>query len=258
MPRITAHEAQQIISEEQRRLNNGRHLPPTLNRIRVLMQEEAVFICNVGPWPRLIETASLRSFFVPAYDQAKDTEKLGYVKSAPIPAVFRTAYIANEDNFGYYDDDGRQVAQEAIGIGFGLHPRNSIAQEGFFVPEGKVPTVEEISNARLALSNYLNELIEEARDAFDKGPAERKNVIADRHLLAARVRGVDERWVHHQHTQESVRCSMCGKYNPTGVAKCACGSILDVELYKKLAAQQKQLLEEAELEDATAPLRPKR
>lgn len=253
MPAITAQEAQRIIREEQRQLNNGRHLPPTLGRIRRLIETESVYICNVGPWPRLIETGSLKSFLVPAYDPKLDPEGLGYVRSQPIPGVFQQAYIANEDNYGYYQDDGRQVALEAIGIGFGMNPANSIVKEGFFVPEGTEPTAAEVRAAKEALSKYFDELIEEARDAYDKGPAERKAVIGERHILAARVKGLDERWVHHQHTQESVRCEMCGKYNPAGVAKCQCGSILDAELYRKLMRQQKEMLEEQELEEATRP-----
>ena len=256
---VTAQEAAEALRTEKQagsqRLGYHMHLPPTLARVRRLMREENVFICNVGPWPRLIESATLKSFFVPAYDPKQDTEKLRYVKSAPIPGIFRHAYIANEDSFGYYEDDGKQIALEAIGIGFGLHPMNSIVREGFFVPERDEPTSQERGAARAALSDYIDSLIEEARDAYDKGPEERKAVIGDRHLLAARLRGIDERWVHHQHTQESVRCSMCGKYNPAGVAKCQCGSILDVELYRKLMKQQKQMLDLAEMDDLTRPVK---
>lgn len=254
---VTAEEAAVAIRQEKqagsRRLGFNMHLPPTLARVRRLQAEEVVFICNVGPWARLIESATLKSFLVGAYDPAKDPRKLGYVKSNPIPGIFRHAYIASEDSFGYFEDDGKQIAQEAIGIGFGLHPMNSIVREGFFVPENDDPTPDEVMKARGALSNYIDELIGEARDAYDKGPEERKAVIGDRHLLAARTRGIDEKWVHHQHTQESIRCSMCGKYNPAGVAKCQCGSILDVELYRKLMKQQKDMMELAELDEATKP-----
>ena len=48
---------------------------------------------------------------------------------------------------------------------------------------------------------------------------------------------------------------MCGKYNPAGVAKCQCGSILDVELYRKLMKQQKQMLDLAEMDDLTRPVK---
>ena len=243
MAQISAAEAQQIIAQEQRQLNQTFKLPKTLDRIRVMMEKEVTFIANVGPWPRMLETGSLKNYFIQAYDPKKDPEKKGYVKGPNIPLIVRQAYVANADNMGYFEDDGMQVAQEGIGIGFGLHPMNSITREGFFVPAGPEPAAEEVERARRALNAYLDELIAEARDAYDKGPEERKAVIQDRHLYAGRAKGIDEPWLHHKHTQESVKCEMCGKYNPAGIAKCACGTIIDFDLYQKIEAKQKAMLE---------------
>jgi len=245
MARITAAEAAQIIHEEQRQLNNGRALPPTLNRIRVMMETETFSICNVGPWPYFVERGPL-SVFIPAYDKANDPKKLGYAMSAPMPEVRREAKIISENEFGYFEDDGRMVANDLIGVGFGMAPQNSLVQYGVFVPAGREATAAEVQAAREKLSLYVDRLIEEARDAYDKGPEERKNVITDRHLLAARTRGINEKWVHHQHTQESVQCQMCGSFNPAGIAMCKCGSIIDPELYRKLKAQQDAMKEELE------------
>ncbi len=252
MARITAQEAHQIIAEEQRQLNNGRSLPLTLDRIRLLMKEESFPICNVGPWSHRCERGCL-SVVIPAYDPKNDPEKLGYAKSEPMPSIRREAKIVSETEFGWVEDDGHFVARDLIGIGFGLAPQNSLVQYGVFVPAGRDATLEEIAAAKLELSRYYDRLIEEARDAYDKGPEERKNVISDRHLLAARVRGLDEKWVHHQHTQESVKCEMCGKFNPAGVAKCQCGTILDFDLYQRLQAKQDRMLEEATRPHAVQP-----
>ena len=252
MPSITAAEAEQIIAEEQRQLNAGRMLPPTLARIQRLQAEEVFSICNVGPWDYRLERASLM-VYVPAYDATKDHKKLGYAASDPMPDVRREARIINEDEFGYFEDDGRKVARDLIGIGFGLPSRNALTQYGVFVPAGKLPTKEEIENARHLLSECIDRLIAEARDAYDKGPAERAAVITERHLWAARQRGLSEAWVHHQHTQQSQQCEMCGKFNPSGIAKCACGNIVDFDLYKRLQARQKQQLDELDLEEQTKP-----
>jgi hypothetical protein len=100
-----------------------------------------------------------------------------------------------------------------------------------FVPADKTPTKDEIALAKQKLGAYYDRLIAEARDAYDKGPDERKSVINERHLLAARVRGIDERWVHHNHSEEAVRCVNCGKFNPSGIAQCPCGEVLDEALY---------------------------
>jgi len=247
MARISAAEAAQIIREEQRNLNAA-VMPPTLNRIRLLMKDETFAICNVGPWEYPLERAALH-IRVPAYDPAADPQKKGYATSEPLPCIFREAKLTGGGGevpleYGWIEDDGRQVALDMIGVGFGLAPQNALVQYGVFVPEGATATKQEIAEAQRLLSVYYDRLIAEARDAYDKGPEERKAVISDRHLLAARTRGLDEKWVHHQHTQESVRCEMCGKYNPAGIAKCSCGSIIDFDLYRKLQAQQDQMLEE--------------
>ena len=172
---------------------------------------------------------------------------------ADFDLVVRNAKIVNEDEFGYFEDDGRQVALDLIGVGFGLPGRNALIQYGVFVPAGKEPTKEEIAEAKRQLGECIDRLIVEAREAYDKGPAERSAVISDRHLWAARQRGVNEAWVHHQHTQESSQCEMCGKFNPSGIAKCQCGNIIDIELYKRLMARQKEQIDELEMETATAP-----
>ena len=244
MPTVTAAEAAQMLAAEQRAMNASRTLPPTLARIRLLMKEESFPICNVGPWSYRPERASL-TVFIPAYDKQADPQHKGYAESAPMPVIFRQAKIVDENEFGWIEDDGRAVAQDLCGVGFGMHPNNSLFQYGVFIPAGSEPTAEEVAEARRKLDLCYDRLIEDARDAYDKGPAERKAVISDRHLLAARVRGLNEPWVHHQHSERSVQCEMCGKFNPAGVAKCACGTILDFDLYQRIQARQDRLLEEA-------------
>lgn len=249
MARLTAEEAGRIVAEDQRRLNNSRRLPVTLDRIRVLMQEEAFPICNVGPWPHAIRRGCI-AVDIPAYDPRLD-DKLGYAESALQPSVCRMAKIIDENEFGWFEDDGHMVALDLIGVGFGLHKHNSLVQYGVFVPKGKRPTKEEVAAARLELSQYRDRLIQEARDAYDKGPAERAATIGERHLWAARSVGLNEKWVHGQHTQESVQCASCGRFNAAGVAKCQCGTILDFDLHFKIETEQRRRL--AEYEEKNAP-----
>jgi hypothetical protein len=252
MARITAEEAGRIVMEEQRKLNNSRRLPVTLDRIRVLMQEEAFPICNVGPWTHQIRRGPI-SFDIPGYDPALDDKNLGYAESALQPSVHRMAKIIDEHEFGWFEDDGHYVARDLIGVGFGLHPHNSLVQYGVFVPEGKHATATEIAAAKGQLSAYRDRLIQEARDAYDKGPAERAATIGERHLWAARSVGLNEKWVHGQHTQESVQCASCGRFNAAGVAKCQCGMILDFDLHFKIETEQRRRLAEYELDQQTKP-----
>ena len=256
MARITADEAAQIIRQEQRQMNAA-VLPPTLARIRTMQKEETFSICNVGPWPYRLERAALH-IVIPGYDPKMDPDKRGYAASDPLPCIFREAKLTGGGGEGpleysWIDDDGRQVALDMIGVGFGLAPQNALIQYGVFVPAGKEPTKQEIAAAHKELIGYQDRLIAEARQAFDKSREELGRLMeADRdgrHLWAARQRGVDEAWVHHQHTQESVRCDMCGKYNPSGIAKCQCGQILDFDLFAKLQQKQADMMEEL----ATAP-----
>lgn len=251
MARISAAEAAQIIREEQRQLNTA-VLPPTLNRIRELQKAETFCICNVGPWEYRLERAALH-IHVPAYDPAADTQKKGYTASEPLPCIFREAKLTGGGGetpleYGWIEDDGRQVALDMIGVGFGLAPQNALVQYGVFVPAGPAPTKEEVAEAQRQLGKYADRLIAEAREASDRGTNELAALLGTsgqaRHLWAARFRSIEEKWVHHQHTQESVRCDMCGRFNPAGIAKCQCGQILDFDLYKKLQIQQEQMLQE--------------
>lgn len=231
MPRISSAEASEIIASEQRQLNAA-ILPPTLARVRKLMQEETFCICNVSPWEFRLERAALH-VFVPACD-ANNPD--GYAASAPMPCIARESKLVGGGGespleYSYIEDDGRMVALDLIGEGHGLPKHNSLIQYGVFVPEGPKPTKEEIKAARAQLASYYDRLIAEARDAYDKGPTERAAVIGERHLLAARVRGIDERWVHHSHAEEAVRCVNCGSFNAAEIAQCKCGHVLNEELY---------------------------
>ena len=249
MARITAEEAGRIVADDQRRLNNSRRLPVTLDRIRVLMAEEAFPICNVGPWPHTISRAC-HQVFIPAYDSSKNSKGLGYAASALQPSVRREAKIIDENEFGWFEDDGHQVALDLIGVGHGLLPINSLIQWGVFVPAGKLPAREEIEHAKAALMDTRDRLIIEARAAYDGGPDERKALFsqgrASRHIWAAQSAGINEPWVHGQHTQESVKCRSCGRFNPADVAKCPCGNIIDFDLHFAIETEQKRRLKEFE------------
>lgn len=241
---IDFDEATRIINAEQRKLNT-RHMPPTILRIMELMKKETLHICNVGPWAHQLERPSI-SVFVPPYFREQDKAGMGYVNSTPFPIIHRFARIMDEHEMTWGEDDGRFVLRDLIGVGYGMAANASLLRYGVFVPGDKEPTPTEIVAANAKLQTYLDELIAEARDAYDAGPAERKAVITkdSHHMTAARIRGIDEKWVHHNHTQESVQCKMCGKFNPAGVAKCQCGSIIDVDLYRKLMAEQEKMMEE--------------
>ena len=56
-----------------------------------------------------------------------------------------------------------------------------------------------------------------------------------RNLWAGRFMGIQEKWVSEDRNEAAIRCKMCGgKDNPTGIAKCSCGYILDMDLFANL------------------------
>ena len=246
MPRMSAQEAAQIIAQEQRALNHP-NIQPTLPIISKFMRENVFSICNVGPWPYNLQRGTI-TMFLPAYDAKTDTDKRGYSATRPMSIMHRECRIVGGGGeepleYGFIEDDGRAVAADLVGVGHSMNPNNSLVRYGVFIPAGPEPAQAEIDAAKQKLATYIDQLIQEARDAFDSGPAERKAVICDRHLWAGRERGLNEAWLHYQHTEESVKCRNCGKFNPEDIARCACGHIINAELALQLDAEQLAILD---------------
>lgn len=245
---ISAEEASQIIQKEQRKLND-RHIPKTPSQISNLMKENMLSVCNVGPWPHICDRPGLY-VQIPAYDAAKDPKGLGYAASEPLPSIHRFAKIVDEYEMTWCEDNMRDSLMDLIGVGPGLPRQQALIQYGVFVPEKSLPNAREVGEANRNLNIHIDRLIEEARDAYDKGPEERKSVIdPNRHLLVARMRGINEPWVHHKHTEQSVRCRNCGQWNPEGVAICKCGIIIDFKLHAEIMEEQER--KKAELANRT-------
>lgn len=248
MARISAVEAEQIVRadlENQRRMGQA-NLPVTPKLMNDLTGKGFFRICNVGPWPYHIERGSIY-LDIPGYDAKKD-KAANYAASVAMPAVRQEAKVIGGGGevpleYGYIFDDGRQVALEMIGIGFGLPKHASLMQYGVFVPAGAEPTKEELTAARQTLEEYADRLIQEAREAFDKGRDEWNRTRSERHIWAGQLRGIQEKWVAETHQEQSVRCEMCGTFNPAGIAKCKCGYILDIDLFAKLERQQAEVME---------------
>lgn len=250
MARISAAEADQLVRadlEHQRRMGQA-NLPRTPQLMNDLTGKGVFHVCNVGPWAYHVERGPIY-LDIPAYDAKSDKGKAGCAMSLPMPAVRQEAKIIGGGGevpleYGYIFDDGRQVALEMIGVGFGLANHAALVQYGVFVPMESLPTREEIGNAGLQLQLYAERLIQEAREAFDKGREEWNRTRSDRHLWAGRLAGIQEKWVSENHQEQSVRCEMCGKFNPAGIAKCQCGQIIDFDLFAKIERRQAEMMEQ--------------
>src|SRR6478736_4700856 len=134
MPRISAAEADQIVRadlENQRRMGQA-NLPVTPQLMNDLTGKGVFRVCNVGPWPYHVERGSIY-LDIPAYAPKSDEDEVGCAMSVAMPAVRQEAKIIGGGGevpleYGYIFDDGRQVALEMIGVGFGLPKHSSLAQ----------------------------------------------------------------------------------------------------------------------------------
>ena len=247
MPRISAAEAEEIVKadlQQQRRMNQA-NLPVMPRLMKDLTSNGVFHVCNVGPWAYHVERGPIY-LDIPAYKAEADPKKLGCAMSAPMPAVRQESKIIGGGGemsleYGFIYDDGRRVALDLIGKGAGMAAHACLIQYGVFVPEESLPTKEEIREAVGQLNSYAERLIQEAREAFDKGREEWNRTKSDRHLWAGRLMGIQEKWVSEDRNEAAIRCEMCGKHNPTGIAKCSCGYILDMDLFAKLEKQQAEI-----------------
>lgn len=243
MAQVSFEEARQILLQDERVGRPGYRppLPPTLAMIRQVAKDNAILVCNVGPWAHRLDRPSI-SVFVPAYKPDDDKANRGYAASDPFPGIHQFAkQISDGEEVAYTwcQDDGRTSLRDLIGIGPGMPANRSLVHRGVFIPEGLSPTRQEIKAATETLDAFANYLIAEARDAWDAGPEARKTTIGEDHYWAGRLRGLSEQWLTHTHTEKSKRCMRCGTFNPAGIAQCSkCSDIIDFELHYSLKQEQ--------------------
>ena len=240
---ITAQEAAQLASQFAHGANDYIPADDPLPEIQKLSEELSVYIFNVSPWPFSVGLGSLGNFFIPACEDGQR-----FSRPLKIPGILQEQYPEGDNQMKLLKaESGRNVAQQILGIGAHLHPRNALTLRGVFSSATPEPTREELAAANKALEVYYRQLVAQADSAFSAGPKALEDVLSNgdgRHYLAARKIGrtaAESPWLGNA-TQEVNRkeCDNCGAAYRPGIAECPkCGNILDMEKYKlKLARQE--------------------
>lgn len=198
--------------------------------------ETCVWIYNVGPWALSRELGSLGSFRIPACPEGEE-----YVARDPIPGIF-TEPVPGEHplHMELRTSDGRYVAEQIVGIGAFLSKRDSFEHLGVFLgsqvgPAAK-PTKAELATAKGKLRLYLEELINDARKAYERGDLRE---IVERHRMAARTLKLEnEQWYSTREAKARQDCPMCGSVvNDTVVICPTCRYVLNEEKYEKMKSR---------------------
>ena len=204
-------------------------LPSVMKKVS---KENQVHIYNVGPWALTRELGSIGSFRIPACPEDKE-----YVERDPIPGVFEEPIPGEHPDFmEVRTEDGRYIAEQILGIGPFMAKRDSFEHMGVFIgsevgPNAK-PTKAELSAAKAKLSAYLEELVNDARKAYERGDLRE---IVDRHRLAARYLKLEQEvWYTTRTAKARQECPSCGTALNTNVKICSsCHYVIDKEWFEK-------------------------
>lgn len=229
---LTAREAAQHVNETVKGWNNSRRLQPVPASLKKFMDENRLYIHNVGPWSHERSMGSLGTYYIPKCEDGKAyatmTRELPGIVMEPIPV--------NESTFSYNQDDGRYVADQIMGVGSFLNPINSLMKFGVFISDFEKPTKEELAAAQVELKAHFENLVSEARRAYEQGPAESEGTIRAQHRLAAlKLNLPDEAWLKNATPTSRQKCPVCGTMAGNEQIMCAsCKYIFDETKYKAL------------------------
>jgi len=236
MPALTvnAQEALRSAQDEQRRMNKSRFIPPMLDMVQQVSEKAKIYIFNVGPWAHQRLMGSLGSFIVRACPEGKE-----YSEPLVLDGIVSELYPINEGEYKRTMEDGYAIAQQILGVGPHLSPRNSFVPYGVFISRSNPPEKHEIKAAKEKLREKFLELVTEADLAYSQGPkAAEETIRPETHFVAARALRKTEAecaWLKNaQAPAERAECPGCGAVHKVGVMKCReCGFILDQKRYSE-------------------------
>ena len=159
---ITAQEAAQRASQFAHGANDYRPADDPLPEIQELSEQLSVFIFNVSPWPFSVGLGSLGNFYIPACEDGQ-----AHSRGLKIPGIVQEQYPEGDNQMKLLKaESGRNIAQQILGIGPHLHPRNSLTLRGVFSSNNPEPTAKELAEANKALNIYYRQLVATADSAF--------------------------------------------------------------------------------------------
>lgn len=238
-------------TDYRRKSKRERVAPPELSMIADLKRQR-VHIFNVGPWRYERCCGSIGTFIIPAnLDSEGNWAKDGFVEMVtPLYAVMDELVIVSEREYKRLSDEGRQVANEILGLGRGNLKENSLVKVGCFTAKGDLPTEEELEEARAQLMVYCQDLVLQMRTLWDRDRKVSNDTYrANIHGMAARILGLDEEWMTARtptaaEKVTTVKCRGCKTEVEADAPMCfKCGGIVNADKYIEYKAEQESILE---------------
>lgn len=236
-----------------------RTVPPVLPSIQAMSDEKTVHVFNVGPWPQVRFLGSLGRFFIPACTEGAPKvwernengvfeasefvdgdPKTQYAAMEPLPGIVREPLPTDEKQMHWAEYEGKEVADQILGVGMMHSKAHSLNRLGIFRAAGKTPTKDELAAAREEMKKYMLLMIQEARTAYAIGPKEAEAQIRPEiHMVCARWLNLqDEGWMVNANPESRLKCEMCSKLSDAGTVICSgCGYIFDEAKYKQFKAR---------------------
>lgn len=214
------------------------NVPPMPSHMRILMEQDRVFVFSVNPksFPR--PQGSSGMFTVPAresgerYSQPVSHQGLGISRIIP-ETVVDTVEGRKVTQKWDFSTDGMQVARDICGLQYSVDQAENLTRYGVFIAAGRVPTEEELRAAETARDNEYRRLVMEADNLYRvNGGMETINGktssnISPLHVEALTALRMERPWAQGGSPQVLADCISCGTPVKPDMAFCPNGCMVD-------------------------------
>lgn len=255
MPYDGSVTAQQAEAARKARLSvaQKRKVPDMLGAIAALKASKQYRIFNVGPWAHQVNTGSTGTFFIPANPTEQQCLDQGvkwkpYVEMPrPITAIMDELIIKSEAEYDRLMQDGKDFAEQILGLGRGCNPAYALTHAGCFLAEGDEPTKAELHQANLELRGTCSQIVSEIRSVYATDRKLFQQMVRPAlHYRAAEILNLkNEVWMLDNSPSAQVKCKGCGAMAEGDVAMCPNGHIINQNLYDEFIAEQEKMQAEA-------------
>lgn len=199
-----------------------------------LMTGEPTYLFNIYGVEEIVNTGSTGTFFIPACPRDKE-----YIRAPQsIPGTVEDIYPHFNDKEYYRARPtvGEDIVKAVLGIGLGATPQENRTRFGWFSSKSKVPSKQELAEAKSKLVEYLQFVLREADEFASSSDPKMRESISDKHFRAAEYMNVTRPW---QHKAEAMTiCPFCSTAVRPGSSRCAgCNEIIDVAAYEATKAR---------------------
>ncbi len=214
-------------------------VPPMPPHMKLLMQQERVYVFSVNPKSFSRPQGSSGMFVVPAREEGKRYSKaVSYQGVAGIPAIIpETVTDAVEGRRVTqkwdFSTDGTIVARDICGLHYSPESRENMTRYGVFIAAGPIPSESELLAAEAARDSEYRRLVLEADNLYRvNGGMETINGrtssnIGKQHVEALTSLKLSRDWATSTPTPVLLECPACGAPVKPGLAFCPNGDILD-------------------------------